>query len=411
MRRLMTPRTVWLALAAALAAVAAVLTMRRSRRLAATRPLPAQHQDEPEPAVSAGAPAPAPAPAPDQPAAVPLLGTPTASDLRRFAAKPSILDRPPARPRAPREPLSEAVRRRLTRWAVAGCALVLLASCTQLLESAVFSNAPATQDAGETVTRPGLITDEACDPSLSESRATCLQLDIVGEDPPAQEPVTPPPADTVDEDCLPKEATPRVRKIDAKVTRAVNRQWRRIESWLKTHAPRSHRTLGKPGKAADIAAAEAEMGLRFPDDLRASLLRHDGSVFLDDTWAFGFLGNSNAGVAEILDGWRGLCEIDGGNEGDGGDANTRTEWWDGRMLPVGADGMGDHLVVDAVQRDVGTTDHEGSMSFRPGGVRIRSFYALLKATADAMENGTSIGYWKPRAVAGEVEWDVLDLGP
>ncbi|MBB5781202.1 cell wall assembly regulator SMI1 [Nonomuraea jabiensis] len=114
------------------------------------------------------------------------------------------------------------------------------------------------------------------------------------------------------------------------------------------------------------------MGLRFPDDLRASLLRHDGSVFLDDTWASGFLGNSNASVAEILDNWRGLCEIDGDNEGDGSDADARTEWWDGRMLAVGADGMGNHLVVDSVQRDVGTTDHEGSMS------------SLLRATADAM---------------------------
>lgn len=399
----MTPRTAWLALAAALAAAAAVLTMRRSRRLAATRPRPAQHQDEPAPAIRA--------PVPEQPAGVPVLGTPTADDLKRFAVKPSILDRPPARARAPRKPLSEAARRRLTRWGVAGCALVLLACCTQLLESAVFSKAPATQNAGEAVTQPGLITDEVCDPTPAESQATCLFWHVRTDDPPAQEPVAPPPVDTVDEDCLPKEATPRVRKIDAKVTRAVNRQWRRIESWLKTHAPRSHRTLGKPGKAADIAAAEAEMGLRFPDDLRASLLRHDGSIYLDDTWAFGFVGNSNASVAEILDGWRGLCEIDGENEGDGGDANARTEWWDGRMLAVGADGMGDHLVVDSVQRDVGTTDHEGSMSFRPGGVRIRSFHALLKATADAMENGTSIGYWKPRAVAGEVQWDVLDLGP
>lgn len=393
----MTPRTAWLALAVALVAAVTVLTMRRSRRHAAVRPGPARHQDGPAPAASADA----------QPAAVPILGTPTAGDLERFAAKSSILDRPPARTRAPREPLSEAARRSLTRWGTAGCALVLLASCTQVLESVVFSKAPETQVSGEVdFSYPDPSEDEVCDPSLTESRATCLFRHIQSDEPPA-----PASADTVDEDCLPKQATARVRKIDAKVTRAVNRQWRRIESWLKRHAPRSHRTLGKPGKAADIAAAEAEMGLRFPDDLRASLLRHDGSIYLDDTWAFGFLGNSNASVAEILDNWRGLCEIDGDNDGDGGDADARMEWWDGRMLAVGADGMGDHLVVDSVQRDVGTTDHEGSMSFRPGGVRIRSFHALLKATADAMEHGTSIGYWKPRAVAGEVEWDIVDSDP
>jgi hypothetical protein len=77
------------------------------------------------------------------------------------------------------------------------------------------------------------------------------------------------------------------------------------------------------------------------------------------------------------------------------------------MLPFGADGMGDHLVIDSVWRDVGDTDHEGSMSFRPGGVRIHSYYALLKATADALENGGSIGFWKPEVVAGELDWEVV----
>ncbi|MFD2348759.1 hypothetical protein ACFSTC_04110 [Nonomuraea ferruginea] len=90
--------------------------------------------------------------------------------------------------------------------------------------------------------------------------------------------------DPADADCRPGSATPRVRKPDPKVTRAVNRQWRRIETWLKANAPRSYRTLGKPAKAGTIAVAEAQMGLRFPDDLKASLLRHNGVVPVRDTW-------------------------------------------------------------------------------------------------------------------------------
>ena len=89
------------------------------------------------------------------------------------------------------------------------------------------------------------------------------------------------------------------------MTRAVNRQWRRIETWLKANAPKSYSTLGKPGRARTIAVAEAQMGLRFPDDLRASLLRHDGAVSAKDAWAFGFLGNWNQGVRGIRDTWRG----------------------------------------------------------------------------------------------------------
>ncbi|MEV1175651.1 SMI1/KNR4 family protein [Nonomuraea sp. NPDC049784] len=249
--------------------------------------------------------------------------------------------------------------------------LVLLASGTQALESAVFSKEPVAVTAGEVVITQGRpLQDGACDEVPSESSATCLFLDIQSDDDspasmstPAQEPAAS-AAETPDEDCRPKDAAPTVRTLNAKVARAVNRQWRRIESWLKANAPRSYRTLGKPGKVADIAAAEAEMGLRFPDDLRASLLRHDGSIYLKDTWAFGFLGNTSASVSEIRDTWRGLCEIDHEDVGDPGYSDPRTEWWDGRMLAVGADGMGDHLVIDSVKRDVGDTDHEGSNAWR-----------------------------------------------
>ncbi|GAA3473721.1 hypothetical protein [Nonomuraea roseola] len=114
-------------------------------------------------------------------------------------------------------------------------------------------------------------------------------------------------------------------------------------------------------------ARPAEMGSLFPDDLRASLLRHDEVVHLNDIGAFGFLGNSNASVREIQDTWRQLCLIDGQDDGTQGFTDPRTEWWDGRMLPFGSDGVGNHLVVDSVKRDVGGTDHEGIMSSRPEG--------------------------------------------
>jgi hypothetical protein len=148
------------------------------------------------------------------------------------------------------------------------------------------------------------------------------------------------------------------------------------------------------------------MGVRFPDDLRASLLRHEGSTAVPGTVGFGFLGTTSASVREIRDTWRMLCGIDGGDHTDGPDIDPRSDWWDGRMLPVGANGMGDHLVVDSVRRDVGQTDHEGTMSFTPGGARIRSYHALLKATADALETGGSLGYWKPTVVAGRLDWQV-----
>lgn len=336
----------------------------------------------------------------------PILGTPTAEDRRLYAAeKPSLFDRPEFTKfferGEPREPLDDATRRRLTRWGVAGIAILMLALGSQVLESAVFSE-PSSD-----------VTWGPCLESTSDSGTACTfagneeeyglgagyasQQSAVSEETQARP----------DADCRPMGAEPRVRKLDAKVKRAVDRQWQRIEDWLKTNAPRSYRTLGKNGDAKTIAAAEAYMGMRFPDDLRASLLRHDGAVYLNDTWAFGFLGNSNLSIREMRATWRQLCDIEGVEESDGEFSDPRSEWWDGRMIPVGADGMGDHLVIDSAWKDIGETDHEGNMDFTPGGVPIRSFYTLLKTTADAMEKGGSIGYWKPRVVDGELDWDVL----
>ncbi|MFC7587624.1 hypothetical protein ACFQYP_31040 [Nonomuraea antimicrobica] len=87
----------------------------------------------------------------------------------------------------------------------------------------------------------------------------------------------PTPTRIPDPNCSPAPRPVTVRPIDPEVKRAVDRQWRRVERWLKANAPRTYRTLGAPGRAGTIAVAESQMGVDFPDDLRASLLRHNGS--------------------------------------------------------------------------------------------------------------------------------------
>lgn len=248
-RQLIRSRGVWLALVAALAAAATIVVFVRSRRHATDAIQPSE----------------TPAPVEQWPPA-PILGTPTAEDLSRFAARPSVLDRPGFvkffEPGEPRKPLEEPVRRRLIRWGVAGFALFLLVVGTQALESMVFSKETAT-----------VVREEPFIGYSDVPSGDHLPQPATYEEPP-----------NTDEDCAPKNADPRVRKVSAKVTRAVNRQWRRIETWLKTNAPTTYRTLGKPGDAEAIAAAEAHMGMRFPNDLRASLLRHDGAASSEDAW-------------------------------------------------------------------------------------------------------------------------------
>ncbi|HMU74167.1 MAG TPA: SMI1/KNR4 family protein [Elusimicrobiota bacterium] len=65
---------------------------------------------------------------------------------------------------------------------------------------------------------------------------------------------------------------------DPRSTERVLDAWKRIEIWLARRAPDALATLNPPASQTEMAAAEKEMGLWFPADLRASLLRHDGQT-------------------------------------------------------------------------------------------------------------------------------------
>lgn len=349
-RRLITSRGVWVAVLAAVVAVGIALFV-RSRR-----PVPAAPEATPVPAEQLYPPE-------------PVLGVPAAEDLRRYAAEP-----------AP----DPVVRRRLVRWGSVAVALAVLAAGTYWMESEVFHGSRAEVAWGKAHSYGTPMASPTDELRVEETPPTT---------PPTTLPTTPPT--TPDADCRPWRGEPQVRRPAPRVTRAVNRQWRRIEKWLRANAPKSHRALAKPARARTIALAETQMGTRFPDDLKASLLRHNGGLAVLGHWAHG--------VRSIRDTWRMLCGIDSVDV----DGDARGDWWDGRMIPFAADGSGNYLVVDSVQRDIGNSDHEGSMDFTFGDVPIRSYYALLKMTADALESGDPIAYWKPVVINGVLDWEIL----
>ncbi|NUW31422.1 hypothetical protein HTZ77_08295 [Nonomuraea sp. SMC257] len=218
-----------------------------------------------------------------------------------------------------------------------------------------------------------------------------------GTPPPATAPPTTPvgaspspellaPSDLV---CRPPARPALARPIDPRVRRAVNGQWRRIERWLKRNAPRTYATLGARGRPGRIALAEARMGVEFPDALRASLLRHDGAA------GFGLLGERMFSVREIRLLWRQYCR-DGGGILPGQD-------WDNKLIPVGSQVEGT-LLVSA--EDAGSVFEIGDepTSTRPGGLRVRSYYGLLRAMADGLERGR-LGEWRPRVADGVLTWE------
>jgi hypothetical protein len=214
------------------------------------------------------------------------------------------------------------------------------------------------------------------------------------------------PADGIpDPRCSPVPRPVIVRAIDPRVARAVDGQWRRIERWLRANAPRTYRTLGAPGRARTIAVAESQMGVDFPDDLRASLLRHNGSTGLLG-FGFGYDGAVNLGTREIRDAWRHLCRWDGTDAG----TDPATEPWNGRMIPFlrfgdrdGADMA--YAVVDSVERKVGWDDTISGMA-----PRLPSYYALMRTVADALEQGAEIDGRRPAVKRGVLRWDNVRNG-
>ncbi|GAA2211150.1 hypothetical protein GCM10009850_066090 [Nonomuraea monospora] len=218
----------------------------------------------------------------------------------------------------------------------------------------------------------------------------------------------PTPAEIPDPSCTPAPRPVTVRPVDPKVRRAVNRQWVRIERWLKANAPRTYRTLGAPGKARTIAIAEAQMGLDFPDDLRASLLRHNGSK---GARGFGWVpwpsaAAPNLSVREIRDAWRHMCGLDRTDRGD----DPWAEFWSGRMIPFllfsdGEDESAPYALVDSTTGETGWDD-----PIAGSGPAMPSFYALMRAVADALEQGTPVEGWRPAVERGVLRWENVEYG-
>ncbi|MEV4571784.1 hypothetical protein AB0K16_00900 [Nonomuraea jabiensis] len=171
-----------------------------------------------------------------------------------------------------------------------------------------------------------------------------------------------------------------VRPISPRVRAAVNRQWRRIERWLRENAPRTYASLGAPGRAGTIALAEAQTGLELPDDLRASLLRHNG-MSGPSTARFSFGGEQVRGVREIRDQWRESCALRVGR-GDPIGRLVRV----GTMIEVDADSG--HVVASMV----------GPEPIWP------SYHAMLRDLADALEQGRPVFGARATVKGGLLRW-------
>ncbi|WP_329616581.1 SMI1/KNR4 family protein [Streptomyces brevispora] len=95
----------------------------------------------------------------------------------------------------------------------------------------------------------------------------------------------------------------------------VQDSWTRIDAWLREHAPRTFATLRPPAGDKEIAAAQEELGVTFPPDLIASLLRHDGALEGPEAFRFS-TGDRLLGLSGILGDTGFMRGIDQGLDGE-----------------------------------------------------------------------------------------------
>ncbi|GAA4948796.1 hypothetical protein GCM10023224_36020 [Streptomonospora halophila] len=193
--------------------------------------------------------------------------------------------------------------------------------------------------------------------------------------------------------------------------RPVGESWDRIETWPGAHAPVTFAALAPPAERAGIAAAEEAVGSAFPEPLRESLLRLDGTggrVLPPPFWEL-------LGAADIANAWRLRTSIEerspwssDGAEADA-DADAGPWWWHRLWIPVAADGSGDYPVVDqrpsALRGRIGVADHEEGCRFsqHPAWASVP---ALLSTTSTALETGGELDGCAPFVDSGELDWDI-----
>ncbi|MFG3510011.1 SMI1/KNR4 family protein [Streptomyces sp. NPDC047821] len=120
----------------------------------------------------------------------------------------------------------------------------------------------------------------------------------------------------------------------------VQDSWTRIDAWLREHAPRTFATLRPPAGDGEITAAQQELGVTFPPDLVASLLRHNGALEGPEAFRFSS-GDRLLGVSGILGDTGFMRGI-----GQGLDGETEDYWLHDYVKFGSYDVTSDGLLVD-----------------------------------------------------------------
>ncbi|MEU8897267.1 SMI1/KNR4 family protein [Nocardia sp. NPDC048505] len=172
----------------------------------------------------------------------------------------------------------------------------------------------------------------------------------------------------------------------------VEESWRRIDSWLAAHAPRTFASLRPPATREAISAAATELGVEFPADLVAYLRHHDGvspgarGFVSPEEGGFSFPGFEPYTLAQILS--AGLRRQESWVEYE--DDPLMEGFWHHDFVPFARDISADGLFVDCRRGEsfgaVGWQREADTVSFGDWG----SLAAFLEQIAESLEGGTVI---------------------
>jgi len=147
--------------------------------------------------------------------------------------------------------------------------------------------------------------------------------------------------------------------------------WNRIHVWLEANAPEGYGHLRPGASAKAIQTAEETMGLKLPDDVKASLRVHDGQA--NEPGLIGGEGWFLMSLEEMVEQWQRWSRADPRDAG---------------CVPVAWVGTGDYIFLDLDPKSdqtgrlmVQRRDTIGSNPMAP------SFRSWLEDFADMLEDG------------------------
>lgn len=182
----------------------------------------------------------------------------------------------------------------------------------------------------------------------------------------------------------------------------IDDSWSRIERWLAGNAPLPLDTLNPPAAPESLDELRGTLDFTLPDQLVASLLRHDGSR--EDPVGTGHFvlpgGYRLLPAAQIGQFWRRSTDILRGSRHRDMLIGV---WWHPRWVPFAVSRSTDALVIDqrAGPRRGWIGDHRAATTYFESW---ESYSDMLADIVDGLENHLAVAGELPAVVNGALTW-------